>query len=190
MWVQTLVSHLTFKFFDAAGLYCQESPPEVQLQSYLIPGEERVTNFRIDRLCQPTGVMVQEGESYDITIKRLTPWRDGSQEASGMRGFSASDVNRYSTQLKYIVATPVRRILTRPWLRMILRVGAVGAYEEFVDPDGPSQGIPEHLRFRSSGELFLYVNDAVLPVPVPWLAGVFYRNNSGTAEVRIIRVKL
>jgi uncharacterized protein (DUF2235 family) len=136
----TLVSHLTFKFFDAAGLYCQESPAEVQLQSYLIPGEERVTNFRIDRLCQPTGVMVQEGESYDITIKRLTPWRDGSQEASSMRGFSASDVNRYSTQLKYIVATPVRRILTRPWLRMILRVGAVGAYEEFVDPDGPSQG--------------------------------------------------
>jgi hypothetical protein len=185
----TLVGHLLFKFFDAAGLYCEQSPAEVQLQGYLIPGEERVRNFRIDSLCQPTGVMVQEGQPYDITIQQLTPWRDGSQEAS-LLGFSTSDVSRYSTQVQYIFATPARRILTRPWLRMILRVGAVGAYEEFFDPDAASQGIPERLRFKSSGELFLYVNDAVLPVPVPWLAKIFYRNNSGTAEVKIKRVKL
>ena len=36
-----LVSHLSFKFFDAAGLYCQESSADVQLQNYYIPGEER-----------------------------------------------------------------------------------------------------------------------------------------------------
>lgn len=184
-----LVSHLSFKFFDAAGLYCQESAPDVQLQSYLIPGEERVRDFQINSLCYPMGVMVEEGQLYDITIKQLTPWRDGSQEAS-LRGFSASDVNQYSTRVKYIVATPVRRILTQPWLKLILRVGAVGGYEEFVAPDGPSQGISERLRFQRPGELFLYVNDAVLPVPVPWLAGMFYRYNSGTAEVQIRKVKL
>jgi uncharacterized protein (DUF2235 family) len=32
-----LISHFAFKFFDAAGLYCQESPAYVQAQSYLIP---------------------------------------------------------------------------------------------------------------------------------------------------------
>lgn len=188
-----LVSHLSFKFFDAAGLYCEESPAD---DRYLIPGEERVRNFRIDSLCQPTGVVVQEGQSYDITIKQLTPWRkqltplrDGLQQAS-LRGFSASDVNPYSTRVLYIVGTPLRRILTRPWLRMILRVGRVGAYEEFVDPDEASQGTSERLRFRSSGELFLYINDAVLSVPVPSLAGMFYKYNSGTAEVRIRKVKL
>jgi hypothetical protein len=125
---------------------------------------------------------------YDITVNQLPPWRDGSQEALSLQGFSASDVTQYPAQVRYIVASPLRRILARPWLRMILRVGAVGAYEEFVDPDGPSRRFSERLRFKSSGELFLYVNDAVLPVPVPWLAGMFYRNNSGTAEVRIKKV--
>jgi hypothetical protein len=186
-----LVSHLSFKFFDAAGLYCQESAADVQLQSYLIPGEYRVRDFQINSLCYPTGVMVEEGQLYDITIKTVEPWRDGSQEASlSLRGFSASDVNQYSTRVKYIVATPVRRILTQPWLKLILRVGAVGGYEEFAAPDGPSQEISERLRFQRPGELFLYVNDAVLPVLVPWLAGMFYRYNSGTAEVQIRKVKL
>jgi uncharacterized protein (DUF2235 family) len=182
-----LLGHLAFKFFDAAGLYCQESPHDAQ--SYLQPGEMRVKDFEIDSLCYPTGVMVEEGQLYDITIEKLTAWRAGSQHFS-LQGFSASDVKQYSTRVLYIVVTPFRRILTQPWLKMMLRVGGVGAYEEFVAPDVRSVDISERLRFKRSGELFLYVNDAVLPVPVPWLAGVFYKWNSGTAELRIKRVKL
>lgn len=36
---------------------------------------------------------------------------------------------------------------------------------------------------KHDGELFLYVNDAVLAVPP--LQGYFYRNNHGTAKVEI-----
>ena len=135
--------------------------------------------------------MVKEEQSYDITIKQLTPWRNGSQEAR-LRGFSVySDFDRFSTRVKYIIAAPFRRTLIRRWFRIILRVGAVGAYEEFVDTDLESQqqAISERLRFKRSGEMFLYVNDAVLPVPLPWLAGIFYKNNSGEAEVQIRRVR-
>jgi hypothetical protein len=35
-------------------------------------------------------------------------------------------------------------------------------------------------------ELFLYVNDAVLTLP--GLTNVFYRNNSGTAQVTVTRI--
>jgi hypothetical protein len=199
-----LGSHLLFKFIDAAGLFCQEkqSPADVRLRSYdegdpyLIPGEERQPIvFQIDSLCYDTDVKVIEGELYDITIKQKQPpkWQDGSQDDVSLGGFSAFDVNRYSAKVGYIVATPFRRILTQPWLKMVLRVGRTGAYEEFVapDPNDPSQA-SKRLRFKSSGELFLYVNDAVLPVPEPRLAGIFYRHpkNSGTAEVQIRRVKL
>ena len=37
-----------------------------------------------------------------------------------------------------------------------------------------------------SGELFLYVNDAVLPLP--WVYDLFYRNNKGTASIVIRRL--
>ena len=36
---------------------------------------------------------------------------------------------------------------------------------------------------RSSGEVFLYVNEAV--VGLPWLYDLFYKNNGGTAEVKL-----
>jgi hypothetical protein len=37
-----------------------------------------------------------------------------------------------------------------------------------------------------SGEVFLYVNDAVLPLP--WIHDLFYRNTKGAAEVVIRRL--
>jgi len=180
-----IISHLSFNFFDAAGVYCKRSRPEAQV--YLGPGKERVIDFQINSFCQPTGVIVKEEQSYDITIKQLTPWRNGSQEVR-LGGFSVySDFDRFSTRLKYIIAAPLRRTLSWRWFRIILRVGTVGAYEEFIDTDLESQqqAISKRLRFHRPGELFLYVNDAVLPVPLPWLAGIFYRNNSGKAEVEI-----
>jgi ABC-type thiamine transport system ATPase subunit len=37
-----------------------------------------------------------------------------------------------------------------------------------------------------SGELFLYVNESV--VPLPWISDIFYWNNRGSAEVVIKRL--
>ena len=45
--------------------------------------------------------------------------------------------------------------------------------------------IEEVLRATRDGELFLFVNDAVLGVP--GLIDVFYRNNVGTADVTVTR---
>jgi hypothetical protein len=41
------------------------------------------------------------------------------------------------------------------------------------------------MRAKRDGELFLFVNDAVLGVP--GLEGVFYPNNIGSADVTITR---
>ncbi|HEY4901685.1 MAG TPA: hypothetical protein VIH91_12795, partial [Terriglobales bacterium] len=63
--------------------------------------------------------------------------------------------------------------------------GGVGGEESFLDPDPKDHSIDEAMRATRDGELFIFVNDAVLGVP--GLEGVFYSNNVGTADVMITR---
>jgi hypothetical protein len=86
-----------------------------------------------------------------------------------------------------VLALPMRRELIRPWFRMVARTGGAGAEESFLDPDPKDHSIDEVLCATRDGELFLFVNDAVLGVP--GLEGVFYSNNVGTADVTITRVR-
>jgi hypothetical protein len=79
----------------------------------------------------------------------------------------------------------MRRELIRPWFRIVARTGGVGGEESFLDPDPKDFSIDEVLKATRDGELFLFVNDAVLGVP--GLEGVFYPNNAGTADVTITR---
>jgi uncharacterized protein (DUF2235 family) len=51
----------------------------------------------------------------------------------------------------------------------------------------PSRVLISDIRAGSTGELFVYVNDAVLMWP--GLVNVFYRNNSGTAAVEVSRIR-
>jgi hypothetical protein len=57
--------------------------------------------------------------------------------------------------------------------------------ESFLDPDPKDHTIDEVLHATRDGELFLFVNDAV--IGVPGLTGAFYDNNIGTADVTITR---
>ena len=56
----------------------------------------------------------------------------------------------------------------------------------FLIPPDPGTGkIDELIRATRDGELFLYVNDAI--VAIPGLYGLFYKNNEGSAKVVITR---
>jgi hypothetical protein len=57
--------------------------------------------------------------------------------------------------------------------------------ESFLDPYPKDHSIDEVMRATGDGELFLFVNDAVLGVP--GLKGFFYSNNVGSAVVTITR---
>jgi hypothetical protein len=50
----------------------------------------------------------------------------------------------------------------------------------------PSRLLISDFTADANGELFIYVNDAV--VTLPWLTDFFYRNNSGTAKVTVKRL--
>jgi hypothetical protein len=96
---------------------------------------------------------------------------------------------------------PLRRRLTQPWFKPMARIGTIGTDDYALDPK-PSLPQPEthtskgekcltapgafsftsEIVARSSGELFLYVNDAVFP---PFFNHWFYRNNEGSARVTV-----
>lgn len=140
------------------------------------------------KLCQGTGVGLQAGGTYDVTVSigsaptGDSAWTDGGVPAD-LRGVRGSDV-RWLMRL----GTPLRRELTQPWLAPMARVGAKGTDQYALAPD-PSVPVEPRLTqlkttlvARTSGELFLYVNDAVGP---PLLRRLFYDNNTGLASVAV-----
>lgn len=189
------LSHLAFDVADAAGAFCTESAPE-SLKSLEATREATVEGFPASSRCWPSRIMLEEGRRYRITIRDAVDWRD-RQISVPPRGFELSELPNLESRLRLASALPLRRVVNRPWFRPIARIGAVGADEYPLDPDTrppppqcrpPVEGagaVAAEIRARRSGELFLYVNDAIIGVPK--LDDVFYRNNGGRASVDVCR---
>ena len=74
----------------------------------------------------------------------------------------------------------------QPWFRIVVRVGGQGGEETFLEPDPSDKHlINEPIRATRDGELFLFVNDAV--IGIPGLYGKLYDNNEGATRVVIRR---
>ena len=91
---------------------------------------------------------------------------------------------------------PWRRTLSEPWFKPIARIGSTGGDEypltsvHRVSRDDLKRQLVAEFQARTKGELFLYVNDAV--VGLPGLADTFYvrkrGRNSGRAEIKVERI--
>ena len=152
---------------------CCESLCQPTEAPAVLTGEESFS-FSIDNPCHATGVTLKAGTHYRFEVVR-TKWRDGRHPATA-DGFS-----RPRSSWALLPWVPYRRHVTEPWLKLMARVGSRG--EAFATGSGP-------LRYeaKSDGELFLYVNDAVLglpgvgrTLPYRWSRG----RNVGTAIVRV-----
>jgi uncharacterized protein (DUF2235 family) len=165
-----------FTVMDSAGLI--STPTMGGLKSELKDG-----NFNSDNLSWASGVRVEEGKRYRITLavngEGQDAWRDKTINATPV-GLKRQDI----VPVMYL-ALPLRRHITEPWFKPIARIGEYGNDEYPLDPaDGSdSNTLISEIKARRSGELFLFVNDAVLPVPKSWQ--IFYDNNGGTANVKV-----
>ena len=93
-----------------------------------------------------------------------------------------------------LAAIPLRRNPWVMWFRPIARVGARGADEYPLDLEAPGTVRSEYqndvtfvIRPRRSGELFLYVNDAVVGLHRD--VGFFYESNQGSATLKVRRMR-
>jgi uncharacterized protein (DUF2235 family) len=186
-----LTSHALFNLQDYAGLVCQETGKAQEIA----PGETikvAAANstahplFQAEQLCQNMGIKLEQNKKYRITFKVEEPFMDGHIEAS--RGFYSWSPPLWTDKFIMLAAVPFRRELIRPWFRVVARIGGKGGEETFLDPDPNDGSIDETIEATRDGELFLFVNDAV--VAVPGLYGFFYSwNNRGKAEVAITQQK-
>jgi uncharacterized protein (DUF2235 family) len=178
----TFASHLIFNFEDSAGLICTGSSTLRQLA----PQETAQVSFKTNAVCNATGINLERGVKYSITVRQTSPWSDGGISTSAA-GFYSADLP-WSQRLIMYLGWPLKRDFIRPWFRVIQRVGATGTYEDFLDPDvarRPTNILDEPFTPKRSGELFIYVNDAV--TAIPWLQDYFYRNNSGDGTITVKR---
>ena len=162
------LSRLSFFVQSCCEALCQPTETPAVLTG------EKSFSFSIDSPCHATGFKLKSGTHYRFEVAS-TKWHDGRHPANA-DGFFAWTL---------VPAVPFRRHVTEPWLKLIGRVGPRG--EAFAIGSGP-------LRYKaeSDGELFLYVNDAVLglrgdgrTLPYRWSIG----RNVGTAIVKIRPLK-
>lgn len=178
----TFGSHLLYNVQDVAGLTCNESPRAQGLAR----GDQATFDFATAHPCAGTGVAVDGfGARYRVEVEITAPWYD-SDIPSPLGGFYTTDAPRWSQRAWLLLGVPLRRELTRPWFRLVLRYGATGGEEVFLDPDPENGKVETVIRPTRSGELFIFVNDAVLGIP-RWY-DVFYRNNAGTARLTVKRL--
>jgi uncharacterized protein (DUF2235 family) len=183
----TGLSHFLFNVVDATGIFCAETQ-KTELE-HLAPRESSKKEhiFSTDAICFPTGIEIENGARYTVTIQATAPWSD-AQISTDPNGFETADVAPWPLKLTMYTGVMLRRVLFRPWFRLIGRVGAAGTDEYFLDPEVDSDRPSVYeadFKAERDGEFFLYVNDAVLALP--YLYRAFYWNNHGTAKISVRR---
>jgi hypothetical protein len=216
----TLASHLLFNFQDAAGLVCRERPVEYQrdprhpnivtVKNYkglinLKPGETMMAAggesssepdpaalpvFRTSELCQSTGVWLERVGRYRIAFDSTDSFKDKDIEAS--EGFTSNRAPTFGQRAAMFAALPLRREILEPWFRVVAQTGGKGGEETPLDPEFTDNKvrINKEIKATRDGELFLFVNDAVIGIPGfnGYFYKFFYDNNQGSARVTIKRL--
>jgi hypothetical protein len=183
-----LFSWLAFGTANTLGLVCKGTGAVELTEATAAQGTgsrqdgARPIVMRTSSVCNPTGVKVTEGKTYRITLTVKEPWQDDKIETDP-NGFDF----RKASWLQ-LPGAPYRRLVWSNWFATILRVGGPGLEEHLLQLEPNDGGWSTTFEPRSSGEVFLYVNDAV--IGLPWVYGVFYWwNNHGTAEVKLEKIE-
>jgi uncharacterized protein (DUF2235 family) len=187
----TISSRLFFPLGSFFGGVCHSSE-----RTEPVAGKSGPVSFDTRALCNPTGLSVVKGATYQVTFKITDPWEDGHKYKEPQRPGIPTDplgFGREKMTWRMWFGLPFRRYASVNWFQPIVRVGSTGLHEQpltfepVVEPGAYPQPNPSvftsTFRARASGEAFFFVNDSV--VGLPGLADRFYCNNKGTAEITI-----
>jgi uncharacterized protein (DUF2235 family) len=178
-----VLGRVTFAAYDVSGHVCRSGSA---------PTAQPVT-IDTRMLCNATGLTVEKGKTYDVSLVIKDGWEDGHD-------WTASDPNRAKgietdpngfgwdkMTWQMTPGLPYRRLVSSNWFATIIRIGAEG-FGEMVLPFESDPAQPAHYKASftaaKDGEVFVYVNDSV----ISWQGfDRYYRNNRGTAELTITR---
>ena len=168
-----LMSRIIFEVRTTAGGIC-ETPATV---STLAPGKSHSIDFAMNSPCSPTGITVEKGEQYQVTVEVEEKWMDGDNIAADPNGF----VDMWDS-VKLALAVPTRRSWSAPWFSLLGRVGSEGKDRFEIGQSHVFIG-------KTDGPLFVFVNDAVCGYcPGKFSAWPYFWDlgkNQGNAKVTI-----
>jgi uncharacterized protein (DUF2235 family) len=175
-------------------------------QGALLPvaaGETKAAS-PFDTRCQawPSRLRLQGGMRYEITL-RLSPsapeaglscpgnlWLDLNYPADPFGLYAPDEASwgwHAARHVTYFIGLPFRRHIDRPWFTLVAQSGEDGRAVTPLVPKVPPGRKPDsraafvsEFTAQRSGELFLYVNDAVNVLGLD-----FYANNCGQARVSL-----
>jgi uncharacterized protein (DUF2235 family) len=179
-----LCNRVLFDAWGAAGQVCSSSIPK---DARKIEKTGTVGGFSTNSICWPTGLVLEQGRRYRITVATPGDWMDRTTP-TGVNGFPTSMLNHW-------MGLPLRRWWTQNWFKPIAQIGAIGNDQYLLDSSRPeessvpktSQKVVTVITARATGELFIFVNDAVLMIP--GMVNFFYRNNAGTGTIALERIE-
>ena len=185
------LSHVSYNVLDVWGQTCidQRKDPSVPQATKMRVNETRLVLFKTSDLCTATGVELEtNGARYYIRIDETTPWGN-DQFPIPIGGFSTKEQEAASwyKRLYMTLFLPLRRELFEDWFRIVLRYGRTGGEEVVLEPDPTDPLIQDNIKPTRNGQLYIFVNDAV--IGIPGLYGALYKDNKGTAELTIKRTK-
>ena len=171
------ISQGLFALMNAGGWVCADMQAKTINQSASF-------FFSSNILCNRSGIELKQGNRYSLTIQisKDQLWKDASINAE-LTGLKQDQV-KWPMHL----ALPFRRHVQEPWFKPIAKFGAYGTSEvslnfEIKEHSEKNQIWTTEITPLRDGQLFLFVNDAILPVPKNWQ--VFYKNNKGKISVTV-----
>lgn len=193
-----LLTQLVFAVRSSSGSLCTQSG---DANSWFATAEK----------CHAVNASVTAGKTYQVTFEIPSDyrWHDASIPA-GPNGYDCK--LPWYKALAFAAFVPARRHLTQGWFQPMAKIGeqgndtyalqgvntessptkpcAQGSSSNDTPPPCPANNAPptamkkHDLTFvaRSSGQLYVYVNDVV---GVPFMPDHFYENNGGCAKVTV-----
>jgi uncharacterized protein (DUF2235 family) len=183
----SLASHFAYNAQDVAGFTCNDNstdPAILAPKPLDASGDMASVIFNTADLCKATGILLERGKQYSVKIEPDVAWTDSGIPVA-LGGFSAKDPPLWYHRILLSLGLPLRRELTEDWFRVVLRYGRVGGEERFLEPDPDDSVLEASIKPTRDGELFVFVNDAV--VGIPGLYDLLYRNNQGSAKLVVKR---
>jgi hypothetical protein len=172
-WLIMGVNRIIFDFRAAFGAtaICN---PSAEIKPLMRDEAQLISPFKTGTPCHPTKIRLEKGETYEFAARADPPWFDKSLAATpdGLSSGFAS--------VALFWAVPARRSWTQSWFALMGQIDSRHK-TRFKIGKGPTR-----ITAQRSGELFLYVNDAVICCGSWW--DWFYGNNKGAATVIVRKI--
>ena len=115
-----LVNHPFYLLRSVSGAYCNGNSGNAHAPPY------EASDFSTDQMCWASGIRVEKGKKYRVTLTTPGDWFDKTLRADPI-GFKAKS-------LIFVLTTPLKRRPEKNWFVPIVKLGREGNVEMTFDP--------------------------------------------------------